>query len=66
MSGRAVDQTRIAPDQLGQRVAIELGEQVGAMRLDSSRRQRERTRDLLVGEAGDDEAQHLALPPGAS
>eukprot|EP01136_Pigoraptor_vietnamica_P002746 Opistho-1_new@31105 len=51
----------IAPDQLRQRVAVELGEQVGAVGFDGARRQRQHARDLLVGEPLHDEGQHLAL-----
>ncbi len=34
------------------------------MGLDGARRKRQRARDLLVGEPGDDETQHLALALG--
>ncbi len=60
-SGVVIDQLRIGPDHLRQRLHLQLGAQVGAVCFHGAWRQHQGAADLLVGQARHHQRQHLAF-----
>src|SRR5690606_34977322 len=61
---RGTHQAGVMPNQVGQVIDLQFGKQVCAMRFNRTGRQRQRPTNLLIGQALDNQRQHLALTLG--